>query len=42
MKQDTICKHRTVKVSALEKFMTSQSDEIVNMTGYIVFQKIQM
>jgi len=41
MKQDTIYKHRTVKVYALGKFMTSQSDEMVDMTGYIVFQKIQ-
>jgi len=41
MKQDTICKHRTVKVYVLRKFMTSWSDEMVDMTGYIAFQKIQ-
>jgi len=41
MKQDIIYNYRTVKVCALGKFMISQSDEMADMTGYIVFQKIQ-
>jgi len=41
MKQDIIYNYRTVKVYAAGKFMTSKSDEMVDMTGYIVFQKIQ-
>lgn len=41
MKQDTVCKYRIVKACVLEKFMTSQSDEVVDVTGYIVSQKIQ-
>ena len=35
-----ICKHKTVKLYALGKFMTSQSNDMVDMTGYIVFHKI--
>jgi len=40
MKQENICKHRTVKVYVLEKFITPQSDEVVDVTGYNVSQKI--
>jgi hypothetical protein len=41
MKQDNICNDRTVKVYAVKKFMTSQGDEVVFVTGYSVSQKIR-
>jgi hypothetical protein len=42
MKQVTILKHRAVNVYALGKFMTSQSDDVLDITDYNVSQTLQI